>query len=83
MAAQVGFTIRERNINPLDFILSLIAALGGDGNSTTQADLHRKFNEMTGLNVTYRSWANQAKKMHCPCSFFGSGFGVWRRFPAK
>ena len=62
MPEQLGLTIRHRNINPLDFILSLIAALGGDGNSTTQADLHRKFNEMTGLNVTYHSWANQAKK---------------------
>lgn len=47
---------------PLNFIMSLITALGGDGNSTTLADLHRKFNEMTGCNVTYRSWVNQAKK---------------------
>ena len=38
------FTIRQRNIHPLDFILFLIAVLGGDGHSTTQADLHRKFN---------------------------------------
>ena len=66
MAEQLGFTLRQRNIHPLDFILSLIAALGGDGNSTTQADLHRKFNEMTGLNITYRSWANQAKKDELP-----------------
>ena len=66
MAEQLGFTIRLRNINPLDFILSLIAALGGDGNSTTQADLHRKFNELTGFNITYRSWANQAKKNALP-----------------
>ena len=66
MAEQPGFTIRQRNINPLDFALSLIAALGGDGNSTAQADLHRKFNEMTGLNLTYRSWANQAKKNALP-----------------
>ena len=66
MAEQLKFTIRQRNINPLDFILSLIAALGGDGNSTTQADLHRKFNELTGLNVTYRSWASQAKKDALP-----------------
>ncbi|UYM18582.1 hypothetical protein [Endozoicomonas euniceicola] len=32
MAEQLGFTIRQRNIHLLDFILSLIAALGGDGN---------------------------------------------------
>ena len=66
MAEKLGFTIRQRNINPLDFILSLIAALGGKGNSTTQADLYRKFNEMTGLNITYRSRANQAKKDELP-----------------
>lgn len=66
MAEQLGFTIRQRDIIPLDFILSLIAVLGGDGNSTTQADLHRKFNELTGLNVTYRSWTNQAKKDALP-----------------
>lgn len=66
MAEQLGFTIRQRNVHPLDFILSLIAALGGDGNSDTQADLHRKFNELTGLNLSYHSWANQAKKDSLP-----------------
>ncbi|WP_461538815.1 transposase [Spongorhabdus nitratireducens] len=66
IAEQVGFTIRLRNIMPLDFILSLITALGGDGNATTLADLHRKFNELTGCNVTYRSWINQPKKDTLP-----------------
>ncbi|OED50075.1 hypothetical protein ACH42_01465 [Endozoicomonas sp. (ex Bugula neritina AB1)] len=66
MAEQLGFTIRQRNIHPLDFILSLIAALGGDGSSRTQACLHRKFNELTGLDVSYHSWANQAKKEALP-----------------
>lgn len=66
MAEQLGFTIRQRNIHPLDLILSLIAALGGDGSSRTQACLHRKFNELTGLNVSYHSWANQAKKDALP-----------------
>ncbi|WP_256493278.1 IS4 family transposase [Endozoicomonas sp. SCSIO W0465] len=66
MAEQLGFTIRQRDIRPLDFILSLIDALAGDGNCDTQADLHRKVNELTGLNVSYRSWANQAKKDALP-----------------
>ena len=66
MAEQVRFTIRQRDIMPLDFILSLIAALGGDGNATTLADLHRKFNELTGCNITYHSWVNQAKKEAFP-----------------
>ena len=66
MAEEVAFTIRLRDIKPTQFILSLIAALGGDGNSTTLADLHRKFNEMTDCHVTYRSWVNQAKKDALP-----------------
>ena len=66
MAEQLGFTIRQRDIRPLDFFLSLIDALAGDGNCDTQADLHRKFNELTGLNVSYYSWTNQAKKDALP-----------------
>lgn len=46
--------------------MALIACLGGDGNATTLADLHRKFNEMTELNTTYRAWTNQAKKVSFP-----------------
>ena len=54
MAEQPGFTVRQRNIHPLDFILSLIAALGGDGNSDTQDDLHHKFNELTGPEAGFK-----------------------------
>ena len=35
----------------MDFILSLIEVLAGDENCDTLADLHRKFNELAGLNV--------------------------------
>lgn len=66
VAEELGFVIRHRAIEPVDFILSLIASLGSDGRETTLADLHRKFNEMTGLNTTYRSWVNQAKKVSLP-----------------
>lgn len=66
MAEQLDFTIRQRDIRPMDFILSLIDALAGDGNCDTLADLHRKFNELTGLNVSYHSWTNQAKKDALP-----------------
>ncbi len=66
MAEQLGFTIRQRDIHPLDFILSLIAALAGDGNCDTQADLNRKFNELTGADVSYHCWANQAKNDALP-----------------
>ncbi|WP_422446308.1 MULTISPECIES: hypothetical protein [unclassified Endozoicomonas] len=83
MAEQLGFTIRERNIRPLDFILSLIDAFSGDGNCDTQADLRRKFNELTGLNVSYRSWANQAKKEARLLLSCGYGCSVWKYFPAN
>ena len=60
------FIFRLRIVKPIDFILSLIAALSGDGNNTTLADLHRKFNELTGCDITYKAWANQAKKNALP-----------------
>lgn len=67
---QFSFTCRERDILPADFIMSLILALGGDGNATTLADLHRKFNELPDTTVTYRSWCNQAKKNALPKLIF-------------
>lgn len=66
MAEEVGFTVRQRSIKPVDLLVSLIACLGGDGCSTTQADLHRKFVEMTGLNIAEHSWREQVKKTAFP-----------------
>lgn len=66
LAEKALFLFRLRIVKPLDFILSLIAALAGDGNNTTLADLHRKFNELTGCNISYRAWAYQAKKDGLP-----------------
>ena len=66
VAEELGFTERHRDIEPLDLILSLITCLGGDGCSKTQADLHRKFLEMTGLSTTDHSWREQVKKASFP-----------------
>lgn len=66
MAEELGFTVRHRLIKPLELIIALIACLGGDGCSTTQADLYRKFVEMTGLNISDHSWREQVKKTSLP-----------------
>ena len=66
MAEELGFTVRHRLIKPLDLTIALIACLGGDGCSTTQADLYRKFVEMTGFNISDHSWREQVKKTSLP-----------------
>ncbi|WP_160174033.1 IS4 family transposase [Endozoicomonas montiporae] len=66
MAEELGFTVRHRLIKPLELIIAFIACLGGDGCSTTQADLYRKFIEMTGLNISDHSWREQVKKTSLP-----------------
>lgn len=40
LAEDIGFTVRHRSIKIVGLIVALIACLGGDGCSTTQADLH-------------------------------------------
>jgi len=65
-AEKLGLTQRHRDMEFLPLIISLLTCLGGDGCSTYLADLHRKFNEMTGLNISYRSWMNQVKKTNLP-----------------
>ena len=65
-AEEQGFTLRHRNVEFMPLIISLITCLGGDGCATTLADLHRKFNEMTGQTISYRSWMNQVKKAPLP-----------------
>ena len=70
MAEELGFIVRHRLIKPLDLIIAFIACLGGDGCLTTQADLYRKFIEMTGLNISDHSWREQVKKTSLPRLIF-------------
>ena len=65
-AEKLGFTLRHRDVEFMPLIISLITCLGGDGCATTLADLHRKFNEMTGMTISYHSWMNQVKKAALP-----------------
>ncbi|SHO58976.1 Transposase DDE domain protein [Vibrio quintilis] len=63
-AKQVGFTRRERAIQPVALVLSLISALS-KGNCHAIADLHRQFNGMCLSekdNVAYKPFHNQLRK---------------------
>ncbi len=62
LAEHRGFLTRHRTILPHPLLLSLLTALGRDSNSESLADIHRKFNEMTGLNVSYHAWREQVCK---------------------
>ncbi len=57
-----GFLTRHRKILPHPLIISVLTALGKDSNAESLADLHRKFNEMTGLNVSCHAWREQVYK---------------------
>ncbi len=57
-----GFLMRHRKILPLPLVISVLTSPGKDSNSETLADIHRKFNEMTGLNVSCQAWREQVYK---------------------
>ena len=65
-ARETGFLKRERDIKPLSLAISMMAALGGDGQNKTLADLHRKFNEMANTSVSRHSWREQVTKQAFP-----------------
>lgn len=62
LAEATGFLTRHRKILPYPLVMALLTALGKDGNAETLQDLHRKFNEMTGLNVSRHAWREQVIK---------------------
>ncbi|WP_262021709.1 IS4 family transposase [Vibrio quintilis] len=67
-AKWTGFIQRERAIQPLQLVLSLIAALS-KGNCHSIADLHRQFNGMCLSekdNVAYKPFHNQLRKDEFP-----------------
>ena len=62
LAEHCGFLTRHRKILPHALVLSTLTALGKDSNAESLADLHRKFNEMTGLHVSCHAWRVQMYK---------------------
>ena len=61
-AEDIGFLTRHRTILPYPLVISVLTALGKDSNAETLQDLCRKFNEMTGLNVSRHAWREQVIK---------------------
>ena len=62
LAEITGFLTRHRKILPYPLVISLLTALGKDSNAETLQDIYRKFNEMTGLNVSRHAWREQVIK---------------------
>lgn len=62
LAEDIGFLNRHRKILPYPLVISVLTALGKDSNAETLMDLRRKFNEMTGLNVSRHAWREQVIK---------------------
>ena len=62
LVEDIGFLIRHRTILPYPLVISVLTALSKDSNAETLMDLHRKFNEMTGLNVSRHAWREQVIK---------------------
>ena len=62
LAELSGFLTRHRKILPHSLVVAVLTALGKDCNAESLADLHRKFNEMTGLNVSCHAWREQVYK---------------------
>ena len=62
LAEATGFLTRHRKILPYPLVISLLTALGKNSNAETLQDLCRKFNEMTGLNVSRHAWREQVIK---------------------
>ena len=62
LAELSGFLTRHRKILPHSLVVAVLTALGKDSNTESLADLHRKFNEMTGLNVSCHAWREQVYK---------------------
>ena len=62
LADITGSLPRHRKILPNPLVISLLTALGKDSNAETLQDIYRKFNELTGLNVSLHAWREQVIK---------------------
>jgi hypothetical protein len=66
--AQLGFCQRQRLITPFRFGLSMMASMAAK-HVQSMADLHRDFNALWDLEVSYKAFYNQLAKASC-ASFF-------------
>ena len=63
-ARETGFVTRRRQINPLDFLLAFVETLGCHA-KVNLADIHRKYQIISGMPINYKPFHNQIKKETC------------------
>ena len=71
-ARQCRFLQRSRQIVPMTLMLSFIETLGSQSKANI-ADIHRKYQTLSGMPIEYKPFHNQIKKLHC-ADFFRNCF---------
>jgi len=71
-ARETLFLKRARQILPLEFLLSFIETLGVQPKANI-ADIHRKYQAISGMPINYKPFHNQIKKEQC-ADFFENIF---------
>jgi hypothetical protein len=68
---QLKFCERQRQITPFRFGLSVIASMAAQ-EAQSIADLHRQFNDLWDIEVSYKAFYNQLAKASCASFLLGS-----------
>jgi hypothetical protein len=63
-ARDTQFLKRARQIAPLELLLAFIETLGSQAKANI-ADIHRKYQAISGMPINYKPFHNQIKKSHC------------------
>lgn len=71
-ARETGFITRKRQIKPLEFLLAFVETLGCQAKANL-ADIHRKYQIISGMPINYKPFHNQIKKEKCS-NFFKNIF---------
>lgn len=64
IARKVKFIERSRQLNPYYFLLAVIDTLGCQSKANL-ADIHRKYQAISGMTIHYKPFHNQLKKEQC------------------
>ena len=64
LAREKKFIQRARQINPLKLLLSITSTLGCQSKANL-ADIHRNYQNISGMRINYKPFHNQLKKPQC------------------
>ena len=64
LAREKKFILRARLINPLKLLLSITNTLGCQSKANL-ADIHRNYQNISGMRINYKPFHNQLKKHQC------------------